>query len=167
MVLATALAVLARVVDQIWGTTRWFGAASRVVPGFVATMVAAAIVTTAPVFAQTHTPIAPIGHLRDGRAPTTVLTAPIAPAPVVAPPPPGGAPGEATGVAPDMVVHVVRDGESLWSIARERVGSDPTVLGDYWRVVCDANRAALASGDANLIHPGEAILLPPRSGIAR
>jgi nucleoid-associated protein YgaU len=150
MVLATALAIVARVVDRIRGTTRWFTVVSAVVPGFVTTMVATAIVTTAPVLAQSRAPIAPIGPVRDGRAPATAT-------PVVAPPP------DPAPVAPPVsTVHVVADGESLWSIARERVGAgaDSAALADYWRALCDVNRAALRSGDVNLIHPGETLRLP-------
>jgi hypothetical protein len=156
MVLATAAAIVARVIDRIWGTTRWFAATSRVVPGFVATLVATAIATSAPVLAQTHTPIAPIGHLRDGRAPTTALTAPTPdPTPVAVP-----APVAAPSPIPAPNVHVVATGESLWSIARDRVGADHDPLYDYWLALCDRNRAALASGDVDLIHPGEEIVLP-------
>ena len=57
-------------------------------------------------------------------------------------------------------MHVVADGESLWSIARDRVGADAAALADYWRALCNVNRAALRSGDVNLIHPGEALRLP-------
>jgi hypothetical protein len=57
-------------------------------------------------------------------------------------------------------VHVVAPGENLWSIARDRVGTDPTAHEGYWRALCDANRASLPSGDVNVIHPGEELALP-------
>jgi hypothetical protein len=31
----------------------------------------------------------------------------------------------------------------------------------YWALVCDANRDRLASGDPNLVYPGEQVVLPP------
>jgi hypothetical protein len=161
MVLATALAIVARVVDRVCGTTRWFGAVARVVPGFVAATVAAAIVTTAPVVAQSRTPVAPIGPVRDGRAPTTVIAAPPPlppPIPIPTPTPPPTPPPAAARRAPTL--HVVVAGESLWSIARDRVGVDPTALHEYWHALCDANRAAFRSGDVNLIQPGETVVLP-------
>ena len=161
MLLATALAIAARVADRICGTTRWFGAVSRVVPGFVTAMVAAAIVTTAPVLAQSRTPVAPAGPVRDGRAPTTVITVP------QSPPLPTTSPAPASAAMPSgspSTVHLVVAGESLWSIARDLVGADPTALDDYWRALCDANRASLPSGDVNLIHPGDEIVLPDLIG---
>jgi hypothetical protein len=169
MVLTTALAIVARMLDRICGTTRWFGAVSRVVPGFVAAMVAAAIVTTAPVLAQSRTPVAPIGPVRAGRAPTTVITESKAPLPTPTPIPtptptpatvPVPTPLPATAPTRPPIVHVVTAGESIWSIARDRVGVDPVTLHEYWRALCDANRAALRSGDVNLIHPGETVVLP-------
>ena len=176
MVCATALAIAARVLDVVFGTRRCFAAVSRVVPGFVVTMVAAAVVTTAPVLAQSRTPVAPIGPVRDGRAPATLATAlPAAPttAPTPAPLPIPAAPpipstsaplapppAAAATASPTASVHVVDDGESLWSIARDRVGGDPAALDGYWRALCDANVRALPSGDVNLIHPGETVVLP-------
>ena len=62
--------------------------------------------------------------------------------------------------AATTTLHVVATGESLWSIARDRVGADPATLDRYWRALCDANRAVLRSGDVNLIHPGETVVLP-------
>ena len=164
MVLATALAIVARVVDRIRGTTTWFATVSAVVPGFITTMVAAAIVTTAPVLAQPRTPVAPIGPVRDGRAAVAAppaVTPPPAPAPVAAPPPVAVVESDpAPAVLPRPTVHVVAAGESLWSIARDRVGVDSATLADYWRALCDANRAALPSGDVNVIHPGETLRVP-------
>jgi len=165
MVCATVLAIAARVLDALLGTGRCLAVVSRVVPGFIVTMVAAAIVTTAPVLAQPRDPVAPLGPVRDGRAPTTVVTAPAtAPAPrpaagaAAAAPAPVPVPIAAALPAP-ATVHVVAPGESLWSIARDRLGADNPALETYWRALCDANRAALRSGDVNLIHPGETVVL--------
>jgi nucleoid-associated protein YgaU len=106
-------------------------------------------------------------EVRDGRAvdalptpappPTTTgppasVSPPTTPLPAPGPPP---APAEA---AP--VVHVVAAGESLWTIAAAHVepGAD---VAQHWARVVEANRATLRSGNPNLIHPGEAITLPP------
>ena len=58
----------------------------------------------------------------------------------------------------ETLVLTVVDGESLWSIARDRVGTDAVV--PYWHALCDANRTTVPSGDLNLIHPGETVVLP-------
>jgi len=156
MVLATVLALGARVLDVVFGSTACVGAVSHVVPRFIVAMVVAAIATTAPVLAQTRPPVAPVGPVRDGRAPTSVVTTPpTVPAVPVAPtptPPPNPRPALST------TAHVVVAGESLWSIARDRVGDHAVV--QYWHALCDANRATVPSGDLNLIHPGETVVLP-------
>src|SRR5262249_5590328 len=117
-------------------------------------------------------PVAPLGPVRDGHAPATAVTAPVLPVlpvlPVPQPAPPVAVPvttepppaAPATPAAPAPSVHVVAAGESLWSIARDRVGTDTVALTTYWRALCDANRNRLVSGDVNLIHPGERIVLP-------
>ncbi len=62
--------------------------------------------------------------------------------------------------------HTVERGDNLWTISASRLthelGSDPTnrQIADYWRLVVDANRGTLRSGDPNLIFPGEVISLP-------
>ena len=142
IVFSTAVAIAARVLDVGLGTRRCFAVVSRVVPGFVVAMVAAAFVTTVPVLAQSRSPVPPRGPVRDGDASTTTVTAPALPAP-------------ATPTA-----HVVAAGESLWSIARDRVGADGAALDRYWRALCDANRARLPSADVNLIRPGDTVVLP-------
>jgi len=152
MVCSTALAIAARVLDVLFGTRRCSAAVSRVIPGFIATLVAAAIATSAPMAAQPRSPVAPLGPVRDGRAPTAVAAA-IAASPVATPLSIAPAPAATT-------THVVATGESLWSIARDQVGGDATELDRYWRALCDANRAALRSGDVNVIHPGETLVLP-------
>jgi hypothetical protein len=160
MVCATVLAIAARVLDALLGTGRCLAVVSRVVPGFIVTMVAAAIVTTAPVLAQPRNPVAPLGPVRDGRAPTTIVTAPPpAPTPAAPVPIPAAITPPPT-VATITTVHAVTAGESLWSIARDRVGTDTTALERYWRALCDANRVSLPSGDVNLIRPGETVVLP-------
>ncbi len=67
--------------------------------------------------------------------------------------------------------HVVQPGEHLWGIAeaavRGQLGPDATStdVADYWVELIASNRSMLRSGDPNLIHPGEAILLPPMSAL--
>lgn len=84
----------------------------------------------------------------------------------VAPSPPGAAPTVAAGA--DEVVIV--EGDNLWALAARRVatsrGVDVTDVRDadvapYWVRVCDTNRPRLASGDPDLVFPGERVLLPP------
>jgi nucleoid-associated protein YgaU len=67
--------------------------------------------------------------------------------------------------APDSVV--VEAGDHLWKISEEHLA---TVLGrpaedaevdPYWRSVIETNRDRLASGDPDLIFPGETVTLPP------
>ena len=63
--------------------------------------------------------------------------------------------------------HVVRDGDSLWSIAAAHLEtsgiSDPTesIVATYWIEILTANLGSLRSGDPDLIFPGETVALPP------
>ncbi|HWL44491.1 MAG TPA: LysM peptidoglycan-binding domain-containing protein [Ilumatobacter sp.] len=74
--------------------------------------------------------------------------------------------------APPLVpgTVVVARGDNLWRIAErhlaEALGHPPTE-GEtvvYWRELVTTNRPLLASGDPNLIYPGEAVTLPPLDG---
>lgn len=59
--------------------------------------------------------------------------------------------------------HVVRPGESLWSIATTQV-ADPTDAGAVsarWQLIYETNRAAVGA-DPDLILPGLRLHLPPR-----
>jgi nucleoid-associated protein YgaU len=98
------------------------------------------------------------------RATPTTPTAPSAPAAAaVRPaPPPGGT----------EVQVVVAPGDDLWALAAGRLaatrGIAPADVADaeiapYWVAGCERNRAALASGDPNLIFPGEVVTLPALS----
>ncbi len=69
-----------------------------------------------------------------------------------------------------LPLHTVVDGDNLWSIAAAHlasttgrdVASIPVAeLALYWVRVCDANAPTLASGDLDVIYPGELIALPP------
>ena len=150
MVVATVLAVAARVIDLALGTTACVALVSHVVPRFLVVMVVAALAASAPVLAQTRPPVPPVGPVRNGRAQTTVPLAPN-PAPRAVPVPVTTTPAPAT--------LVVEAGESLWSIARDRVGDGDALL-PYWHALCDANRGTLRSGDVNVIYQGETVVLP-------
>ncbi|MET1000407.1 MAG: hypothetical protein ABWZ15_01240 [Acidimicrobiia bacterium] len=90
--------------------------------------------------------------------PTIPTTAPLAEAPAPVAPP-------TAAVPPATRHHIVVAGENLWSIAAaELAGHGETserAVAAYWRTVVEANRAALRSGNPNLIFPGEVIALPP------
>lgn len=102
------------------------------------------------------------------RTAATPLTGPAPPPPTPAPTP---APPPALVTRPPTQVTVA-PGDDLWEIAARAVAgaravpretvSDADVAG-YWVRVCDANHATLVSGDLDLIHPGETIVLPPVS----
>lgn len=80
--------------------------------------------------------------------------------------------GGSAGSAPEDRVpgdgaHQVAVGENLWTIARARLiaagveaPDDRTVHG-YWVRLIAANLPDLRSGDPDLIHPGDALHLPP------
>jgi hypothetical protein len=62
--------------------------------------------------------------------------------------------------------YVVVSGDSLWLIAARIVAppspstSDVPAIAPYWRLLVEANRDSLRSGDPNLIFPGESVRLP-------
>jgi LysM repeat protein len=69
-----------------------------------------------------------------------------------------------------VATYVVAGGDSLWSIAashlaqltsRSAADHDDPETAVYWSLVVETNRARLASGDPNLIFPGEVLDLPP------
>lgn len=66
--------------------------------------------------------------------------------------------------------HVVVAGDNLWDLAATRLAIHrnltPGALSDrevhaYWVMVLAANREGLRSGDPDLIHQGETVVLPP------
>lgn len=98
--------------------------------------------------------------------PTVSAPAPTAP-PVSAPPPVAAV---VASSSPAEVEVVVVAGDNLWELAarhlastsaRARVDVGDAEVAPYWARVCDANRDRLASGDPNLVYPGERVLLPP------
>lgn len=123
--------------------------------------------------------VVPLGPVRDGRVapglrvpPSPPAPPPPAPAPLApsapsassAPSAPSAPSGPPTAPVADR--HVVRPGDSLWTIARDRLqglglATDDGAVGRYWRVLCDANRDGLTSGDVDLVYPGEPVDLPP------
>lgn len=71
--------------------------------------------------------------------------------------------------APATSVYVVRTGDNLWTIAahhlakREEVPAAQISVADvagFWRELVELNASSLASGDPNVIFPGETIALP-------
>lgn len=66
-----------------------------------------------------------------------------------------------TGNEIDLRTHTVTAGESMWSIAEDQMGPDSTVAdtSGYWGQVVAANNH-VASGDIDLIYPGEELTLP-------
>lgn len=93
-------------------------------------------------------------------------TAPVAPAP--APPTAPVAPAGPASVGPGAAgeTWVVQPGESFWSIAEEvvgeRLGRAPTdgEIVPCWRRLVEANRDRLVTGDADLLFPGQELVLP-------
>jgi hypothetical protein len=87
-----------------------------------------------------------------------------APAPTPQPTPPGqGQPARSHGVV---------QGDNLWTIARDHIAAvtnrrsselSDHEIATYWLRVIAVNRAALRSGNPDLIFPGELIMLPPLS----
>src|SRR5919106_1382974 len=73
----------------------------------------------------------------------------------------GSAPTSAAGGV------VVERGDDLWSLAAEQLraqlGRSTSVeeVADYWRALVAANEGRLASGDPDLIYPGERLTVPP------
>jgi nucleoid-associated protein YgaU len=72
--------------------------------------------------------------------------------------------------APGRNRHDVAEGETLWTIARDRLagasvggsnGPTDAEVAEYLARVKEANRDRLQSRDADLIYPGERFILPP------
>ena len=80
--------------------------------------------------------------------------------------------GEATfvpivrGPPPTQTSVMVERGDHLWKISARHLSDinaddpSPGEIAPYWRRVISSNLARLRSGDADLIYPGETIVLP-------
>ncbi len=51
--------------------------------------------------------------------------------------------------------YTIVKGDTLWGIAAQAYG-----IPQKWRVIWDANKSTLKSGDPNLIYPGEVLIIP-------
>lgn len=71
--------------------------------------------------------------------------------------------GDPTATAATPDIHVVRPGESLWSIAADRLPADASDLQitAAWQAVHRANRAVVGP-DPDLVHPAQRLRLPRR-----
>lgn len=128
----------------------------RAIEGVAAVSIATApLVTATPAFASTPAP---------SEMPMEL--------PAYSPTPAGDTDAYEPTPASDMAersdrIHVVLNGESLWSIAEDAIPDETpdraTVVDAYWRVLLELNAGTLRSGDPNLIYPGEVIRLPGTS----
>src|SRR5439155_17854754 len=94
-------------------------------------------------------------------------TSPPAPVPIVSPPSPPPPPSGSAAPPDDHVV--VAAGDNLWELAargiatatgRDRSAVTEDEIAPYWVALCERNRATLASGDPDVIFPGEIVVLP-------
>lgn len=89
---------------------------------------------------------------------TAEATAPAAAEPVAT----AAAQGGATAPSPGSRSHVVRPGESLWSIAAALLGPGARpaeiakLVDEIWRL----NAERIGTGRPDLIHPGQVLRLP-------
>lgn len=153
-----------------------FDAVTRITPrgvrrllegAFAASLVAGAL-APATASASDRPQYMPVAAVRDGRSaaePAVLTLIPDPPSPVVTVPEPASEPTSPAVESPAAAgtVHVVQRGESLWSIAHDASAGTP--VDHYWRTLCDANRAALPSGDLNLLYPGDRVVLPDAAAV--
>ncbi len=138
---------------------------------FACSVVAGAVLAPSGAGAVTGT-VPPATSVRDGHArgldsrPAETRRS----APPPAPPP--TTPTPPVAVVPPNVVVTVAPGDNLWELAAQHLAIATSrargEVGDaevarYWVAVCERNRATLASGDPNLVFPGELIAFPPIS----
>lgn len=155
-----------------------FDAVARITPRFVcrllegafaASVVAGALAPTVLAASAADRPrFVPVAPVRDGRSaiePVTLALVADPPSPGIAVPEPASEPSSPVVEPPAAAgtVHVVHRGESLWSIAHDASAGTP--VDHYWRTLCDANRATLPSGDLNLLHPGDLVVLPDAAAV--
>ena len=104
-------------------------------------------------------------------APTLVRVGPTAaPAPstTTAPPPVAASSSSERPPRDRVTTWQVRPGDHFWSIAEATLtahgidAADDATIARYWRVLVDANRDRLVvAGNADLIMPGQQLVLPP------
>lgn len=166
---AVALGVAARLVRWRAAIRTMDRVSPRTVRCLAERLVGAALLTSAglgpvaPAMAAPPLPppaAGPVGGRHGGGAPPADQQRPRPPG-VPAPVPPR----RTTDAARGREV-VVRRGDHLWRLAvRElrRSGRHPDVheVAAYWRRVVERNRDRIASGDPDLIVPGEVVVLPP------
>ena len=68
--------------------------------------------------------------------------------------------------APAGASYVVRSGDSLWSIARARLGggASAAAVARLVQAIWHANAAVIRTGDPDLLHPGTRLILPGARG---
>jgi hypothetical protein len=102
--------------------------------------------------------------------PTTTTPTPPTPTPTKPPGEPGPGGEQTPPKANKETSHEVAPGESLWTIAQNRLeeaaagdAGEPTTdeVTRYWERVKAANQGRLASGDPDIIRTGETVILPP------
>jgi hypothetical protein len=181
LLLSTVAAIALRLASRRSSGAPAYGprAVQRLVPAFVQRVVEGAVVVSVLGGASAPPAMALVGHdrrapvaarlvveplapVRDGRVAAAPAPAPeVGPVQLFAPAPPAPRLVE----VPGRVRHVVAPGESLWTIAEDRVRAtshdDPASVERYWQAVCEVNRERLRSGDVNVVHPGEDLDLPP------
>jgi len=177
---AYALARLTRIPGLIKATTATtLPSIRRVIDRAIAVTVTAAAlaVPVIPAIAGATEPPEPIVYeISDRGVPIPLDPVPVDDSTVVVPPgvagpgytpsPAGNAPNGTEGEV-EMLYEIV-EGDNLWTVSGHHLRRrfpDRTVAADeiaaYWRQVIEVNTPALRSGDANLIYPGEQIVLPP------
>lgn len=60
-------------------------------------------------------------------------------------------------VPPTPAAHIVQSGESMWSIAEQHVHDEEVVA--KWLDIIEWNKERIASGNVNLIFPGEVLVV--------
>ncbi|HEY3187137.1 MAG TPA: hypothetical protein VGJ70_06665 [Solirubrobacteraceae bacterium] len=140
---------------------------------FAATILAG--VALAPTTAARAAQPPATSQVRDGRSGGIASLPAAGTPPTTTSPVPASATATTTATAPAPApaaerTVAVAPGDSLWELAARQIGestgrsradvADPEIA-PYWATVCDRNRTTLASGDPNLVFPGDLVVLPP------
>jgi hypothetical protein len=162
--------VIRKAVDQALAVSLTFGTLVAPAPALAQTS------TTPPPVEEVYVPVA--AGFGGATGPLVVVDDQIIIPPGATVPPPKPALPEVSTPNPTTIpshllferaaeVHVVRDGDNLWSIAAAHLEtsgiSNPTesIVAACWMEILSANLASLRSGDPDLIFPGETVALPP------